>query len=210
VFATAPDQALHRYLVRRGGEVTGYMIYTHEPEASSVPYTFVLACRDLVWHDAESLAALLNLAAGHQVVGRGLTWPGPVEEPLAGFIGFEPVEVRQCVHWMSRIVDLGRALEFRGYPRPLEVELDLAVSDPWLPENELPVHVSVSDGQARVTPARGVPILVDVGALAAMYTGWWPARAAARAGRLHGATARQLEDLELLFSGPKPWMFDRF
>jgi hypothetical protein len=46
--------------------------------------------------------------------------------------------------------------------------------------------------------------------LSAIYTGWLPAREAARAGRLLDASARDVAALESIFAGPKPWLADMF
>jgi predicted acetyltransferase len=70
--------------------------------------------------------------------------------------------------------------------------------------------VELSGGTATVTPASAADCRLDAGTLAAIYTGWLSARDARRTGRLTGATDRDVEILQLIFSGPKPWLIDVF
>lgn len=210
VVGCAGDPPVYRWLVRRDGVVSGYAIYTQEPQLSGSSYAYSLVCRDLVWHDAEAARALLRAAGSHHGLGLTFSWPGPIEEPLYGFIDAEEIKVQDSAHWMTRLVDVRRALELRAYPPELEASVELVVVDGVLPDNQGPIRLQVSGGHARISHARDATMSVDVGALAAMYTGWWPAREAARAGRLVQATSEQIRTLEQIFSGPTPWMLDRF
>jgi predicted acetyltransferase len=196
------------HMVRRQGEVTGYIAYTQED--SDEPYRFSLACRDLVWTDAESLAALLRFVSEQAILGDRFIWTGPVAEPILNLLGLDVAQVIKCEHWMLRINDVRRALEERGYPSGIDTAVDLVVTDPALPHNEGSIRLEVSDGKGKIVPARNARARVDAGTLAALYSGWLPARDAVRVGRLQNASREDVDSLETIFRGPQPWMMDIF
>jgi len=207
------DQRVYRYEVRRDGVMAGYVVYTHEVDPSDVRYSVSLVCRDLVWQDAEAARALLGFVAAHRSRAINVTWPGTVEEPLSWVLGGQDIRVHDASRWMTRILDVGAALESRGYPESVEGAVELTVTDTVLAGNSCSARLEVSGGRCRVRSASangGRGAVMDVGALAAMYTGWLPAREAVRAGRLHNTSARDRSMLETMFSGPKPSMFELF
>ena len=65
-----------------------------------------------------------------------------------------------------------------------------------------------------LVPHRALPEAVahrlDVGALAALYTGWASTAMLARAGRLSGGGEAERAALDAAFAGPAPWMADSF
>jgi predicted acetyltransferase len=211
VLTGAEDRPLYRYLVRNeDGEVTGYVIYSHEPEPSGFDYSYSLVCQDLVWHDRESAQALLSFAGSHLVVGVNLSWAGSVEEPLAQLMHIQQPQIQQASSWMVRLLNVPKAIEGRGYPLSLNETIDLTVTDAALPTNAGSIRIEVCDGVAKVSPIDSAAAVVDVGALAAIYTGWLPARESVRMGGLKSASVAEVEILEKMFVSPRPWCMDRF
>ena len=217
---SAPQESdLFRYRVRRQGRTTGYVIYAQAPEPTDLPFQWVrgddnagyaLACRDLVWTDLDSARTLLGLIAAHRPLATAVTWTGPVDEPLAALLPEKVVKVDDSYLWMSRILDVRLALESRGYPRSLKVSFNLRVDDPILAANGGSFRIEVAGGRAQVSAARSARPRVGVGFLSAMFTGWTLARDAVRLGALTGATPGDVEKLEAIFAGPRPWMLDSF
>ena len=207
----AADRPLYQYIVKNAdGDVTGYVIYSQEPDQSGFDYSYSLACQDLVWHDYEAAQALLTFAASHLVVGVNLTWAGSVEEPLAQLMQIQQPQIQQSSWWMVRLLDVHKALEARGYPVSVNATIDLTITDASLPANVGSVRVDVCDGRAKVTPIDSAAAVLDAGALAAIYTGWLPARESVRIGRLKNASTSEVEVLEQMFVSPRPWCMDRF
>jgi len=205
------NRPVYQYLVRNEeGQVTGYIIYSQEPEQSGFDYSYSLNCQDLVWHDREAAHALLTFAASHLVVGVNLTWAGSIEEPLAQLMQIQQPQIQQSSWWMVRLLDVKKALQMRGYPTGLNTTVDLTVTDANLPANAGCIRVIVREGNATVVPIDSATAVVDVGALAAIYTGWLPARESVRMGRLQNASLAEIEGLEHMFASSRPWCLDRF
>jgi predicted acetyltransferase len=205
------DHPVHRYVVRNeAGVVTGYIIYAQSPEPSSFDYSYSLICQDLVWHDRDAAHALLNFAASHLVVGVNLSWAGPAEEPLGQLLRVQQPQIQQSYWWMVRLLNVKSALEMRGYSGASNATVDLTVTDPNLPENAGSFRIELRNGSANVIPISRASAVIDVGSLAAIYTGWLSARESVRVGGLQNASSTEVEALEKIFASPRPWCLDRF
>lgn len=200
----------YRYLVRRDGRVTGYVIYTQEPDEGFYGYAFSVLVRDIAWLDEHAGRALLAFLAANRPFGSHVTWVGPPEEPLAAFLRYEEMHGVQRFLWVMRLIDLPAALEGRGYPPTVTATVALDVSDVTLPENAGAWRLEVSGGAASLTRVPRARARIDIGTLASIASGWLPAREAARAGRLLDATPEEIAALELIFHGPKPWIAEAF
>ena len=109
---------------------------------------------------------------------------------------------------MSRLLDVPRALEARGYT-PVSGEAVVAVEDPQFPDNAGPFRIRAKGGWVRVERVDAeVKRPVPIGALSAMFTGYLRASDLARAGAIEGDGT--VEFLDELFSGPPPWTPDFF
>jgi predicted acetyltransferase len=208
VLQTPRDRRLHRHLVRRDGRVTGFLTYTQESTGLNHGMDFNVACRDLLWEDADTAAALLAFLRLNRPFGSYLHWFGPVHEPLTACLGYLPIEPLDMLPVMLRLLDVPAAIEARGYPRVLDLSVDLDVTDSLLPENCGALRISVCGGRATTTALQSAPASLDVATLAGLYTGWLRAADAARLGRLQGATPDDLERLDLLFAGSPAWIPD--
>ena len=210
----------YRYVARSGGEVCGYMVYTHEPSSGTLPYGFDLDCRDFYWDGPAALAALLDFVRGHAGMGQRLVWPGPPADPIELVLtGIAPTVTRRMAG-MFRLVDVPAALAARGYPEDVEAELRLWIEDDVLPANAGPIAVRIADGRARVRRpgARRLPGRAGIPGRpvgpSRRTSASWPrcspgssnADTAARAGLLPGVDADTRRTLRAAFAGPAPWM----
>ena len=186
------------------------MVFTQERADSPIPYFYSLGCRDLVWHDAETARTLLGFAASHRALATDLTWTGPVEDPVTFFLDEQDASAQWSMLWMARLIHVRNALEARGYPPGVEASVEFSVEDAVLATNSRAYRLQVSRGQARVESIDRARMKVDVGGLAAMYTSWLPAREAVRCGHLIDAGKQEVEILEAIFAGAKPWLADQF
>ncbi|HYN69408.1 MAG TPA: GNAT family N-acetyltransferase [Candidatus Eisenbacteria bacterium] len=219
------DQYLYRFLVRQGGEVRGALIYTIEKgPREDLPVAWVresealeVVARDLFWETPEAGRSLLAFAAGQRAMGTDLAWTGPAHDPLALLIPEHAPRFTSGYRWMGRVVHVAAALEARGYPAFLDATVELAVEDPWLPENAGVYRFRFADGRATVegpaaTAANGAgPIAtVTVGGLASLFTSYATTATLVATGLLRDADAATMATLDQAFAGPSPWMLDFF
>ena len=205
------------YRVREGRETTGYVLFTQRAEAGppskwapgDVEYNHVLACRDLVWLGDEALRALLALLASDRALGRAVHWVGPPNDPLLSCMPAGSPSISQSTPWMARILDVGVALSQRGFPEDLTASLTIRVHDPIGRKQSWRIEVVHGKGDAEPTTAEA-DAEIDVGAMTALFTGFWSPEDAVRAGRLTGVSGSDIHRLGTLFRGPQPWMIDLF
>lgn len=196
---------IYTFVVKRGSEIAAYVVYAQERIPGADPVLYHVAVRDLAWEDIAAAQALLGLLRHHLPRGQQLRWHGPRNDALPLILDVVP-EITGIIPWMLRLIDVPLALSQRGYSPALEATLDLTVNDGVIPENAGSWRVTASEGRGSVERIPAARLRVDIGTLAALYTGWLSAREARRLGRLHGATDREIALLELLFDGPPAWL----
>ncbi|MFL6238708.1 MAG: enhanced intracellular survival protein Eis [Actinomycetes bacterium] len=213
------NQYLYRYLVRDPeGVVRGYAVYTHEPEPGHFPDNWrpgdepviALAMRDFMWETPGAAAALLNLAAGHWSVGTNVYWSGPAADPLLTFFPDRLPVIASSYTWMARLSDVEGALLARGYSPSLDLAVDFAVTDATLPGNAGAYRLEVVAGKPTVERIAAAATVVDVRALAAMYTSSMSPYDAIRTGLMTAPVAADVEALAAAFAGPAPWVVEFF
>jgi len=203
------DRPTFRYVARKAGEVTGYVVFGQEPDPHAVmPYSSAVNCLDLVWGDAAAAGALLAFLGAQGPLVSAILWSGPPNDPLGVALNAAPLRVAETMPSMLRLIDVEKALAGRGYPDGPTVEVTFGVRDPSLPANNGAYHLVVEDGAASVTPVASAACTIDVRGLAAMYSGYLSAAAVARLGLIDGPAAEVLDPLDRAFAGPPPWMVE--
>jgi predicted acetyltransferase len=167
-----------------------------------------LALSDFVATTPEAAKRLLTLCADHRSTVKALSFYGGLAEPALLLLPERVFHIELSEHWMLRVNDVARALTARGYPE-LDARLDFEIRDDVLPENAGRYRVEFAGGRASVTPGGDGNVRLDVGALAALYSGFMSPFELQRYGRL-SAAARELTWLLALFAGPPPTMPDFF
>jgi len=199
------SDAARGYLVRgASGDLEGYVYLTHRGSEADRQ----LVVTDFAARTPFALRRLVRLVADHQTTIPTTILHGAAIDPLLFALPEVAWRVELADHWMLRIVDLERALSGRGYPA-CERTLDLAVTDPHLPENAGSFRLEVAGGVGRVARGGQGSVRLDVRGLAALYTGFLTPDDLARAGMLE-ADAASLAVLRELFLGPSPAMPDFF
>ena len=198
----------HGVVVRSAAGLEGYAFLGHGPASEEQRHSLRLT--DFVSVSASATRCLLDFLACHRSVAQAARWFGGATDQRLLLLPDKIYKVTVDAYWMSRIIDVARALELRGYPADLECELELTVDDELLPENTGSYRLSISRGAASVTRvARAGGARLDVRALSALYTGFLPPRELARAGVLE-SDERSLSMLGSIFGGAAPALSDYF
>ena len=134
------------------------------------------------------------------------------QDPLHWLIREKLEERSTTTEWMFRVLDVGEALERRGYPPVVSAETVLRVDDPALPGNSGTWGLRVSEGAGTATRLEDdggrVPVLGPRG-LACLYAGQ-PTSALRRAGLLVGGDPAEDHVLDAAFAGPAAYLLDFF
>jgi len=219
VFGQVDDsQYLYRYRVVEDGRTTGYVVYTLKPEDRPdfpsqwypEPECLAVVTRDLFWETEAAGRSLLGFLAGQRTVGTNIYWSGPPNDPVGAFVPEHLPQTQSAYQWMNRLVHVDNALEARGYAPDLRLDLSFEVVDDVVPGNAGGYRVVIEGGRARVERMDSASLRVTVGALAAIYTGWWSPATAAAAGHITGAGDRELATLGAAFAGSQPWLNEFF
>lgn len=197
------DEAVTRVAVCFDGKPEGYVVLKQK-----------IADRTLVISDLASISRrawlrIHQLILDHRSVASRVVWPGPpLADPLASLCREQRCERLDSLEWMLRIVHLRTALAERGYP-PLHAELHFEITDELLPGNAGRWVLMIRGGSATVQPGGTGRIHTDIRALSALYSGYMTPTQLQSLDLMHGPS-EDLARAALAFSGPIPWMSERF
>ncbi len=156
--------------------------------------------------------SLLALAAGFASLEATVNWKGPEPEPLALLLREQDLRQLRQQRWMLRVVDVPTAFSARGYPARLVGRLTLRVEDevcPWV-DGTWSIEVEQGEGKAARVAAEERAARTSAGGLAAIFAGYLEPRQLAQLGVVRGLTGDDLEFLEALHAGPRPWSADYY
>lgn len=171
-----------------------------------------LIVSDLAFTTPQSGRRLLAFLADFATMGEEVSFHGSPTHPLLALMPMQRYRVERHEYWMTRIADLSRAIEMRGYLPGVRTRFNLEVADAIIPENAGAWTIELDDGVARA--ARGgsdtLPTIhCDIRGLAPLYTGFvTPAQA-----RLLGwisADDHAVRAAMPMFPATTPWMIDMF
>ncbi len=154
--------------------------------------------------------SLLALAAGFASLDATVNWKGPEPEPLALLLREQDLHQVRQERWMLRVVDVPSAFSARGYPARLRGRLTVRVHDevcPWV-DGTWSVEVEQGEGKAARVAHEDRTARTTAGGLAALFAGYVEPRHLAELDLVRGLTDEDLEFLEALHAGPKPWSPD--
>jgi len=201
-------QNTYGYLVEQDGRVTGYVVYS-QVQGERIAHAHKLVLSDSVVLTPEAGRRLLAFLADHESMVESITWYGAPADPVLYLLGDQSWRHVDRLDWMLRVVDVGRALEARGYPPGITGEVHFDVSDDVLAQNNRRFVLEVAESRGHVREGGQGTIRIDVRGLAAVYTGHLTPL------ELKTTTLVDAADDDLLamarfFAGPSPWMSDRF
>jgi predicted acetyltransferase len=155
--------------------------------------------------------SLLTLAGGFSSLEASVHWKGPDPEPLALLLREQDIRQLRQDRWMARVVDVPGAFAARGYPSGLRGRITIAVSDdtcPWV-DGTWVIEVDGGEGKAvRVGDDAG-PRTTAAG-LAALFAGYHDPGDLAGLGVVRGLDQADVEFLQAMHAGPKPWSPDYY
>jgi predicted acetyltransferase len=155
--------------------------------------------------------SLLTLAAGFSSLAATVHWKGPDPEPLALLVAEQDIRQLRQDRWMARVVDVPGAFAARGYPSGLRGRITIAVSDdscPWV-DGTWTIEVDGGEGKA-VRVGDDASLRTTAAGLAALYAGYHDPRDLASLGVVGGLGPAEIEFLQALHAGPKPWSADYY
>jgi predicted acetyltransferase len=167
-----------------------------------------LHVRELFGVDRDVERALLRCVGHHHTVADDATVRLRSDDPLLFEIASLTRPDPRSEHFMTRLVDLPAAIAARRWPAT-SVTVALDVSDPRRRGNHGRFVLEVHDRAATLTRGGQGQVAIDIGALAALYTGFASVRGLAHAGRLR-ATDAEIVALVDAFNAPVPCMRDTF
>ncbi len=200
------DATPQTFVVEEEGEVSGYVFYTSQTNASDHQDLFL---SDIVARTPATARRLLTFLRDHRSLVDFVKWRGSPTDPLLLQAREQRHDIRIWDIWMLRVVDVRQALEMRGYPVGVQAEIHWDVSDSLCPENEGRFVLSVAGGRGTVQSGGEGRVPLDVRTLAPLYAGY----ASAQQLRTGGDLACGDEDaarIAAVFAGPQPWMQDGF
>ncbi len=187
--------------------------------AVAPPAKRALAVADLCLLSPRAVRLAQGFLAGYRAQVDRVSWRGGPDDPLALLAPDSGPRVDARDEWMLRILNVPMALESRGYPPGIAGELTLDVADSSIPGNSGRFRLRLSGGKAVVDrvprgadgggKAAGAVLSLSVAALATLYSGGRGPDILRRVGLLRGGDDA-MALAALIFSGPAPWMPDRF
>jgi predicted acetyltransferase len=156
--------------------------------------------------------SLLALVAGFASLEATVNWKGPEPEPLSLLLREQDIRQLRQLRWMLRVVDVPTAFSARGYPERLAGRFTVRVEDevcPWV-DGTWSIEVEQGEGKAARVAADDSAARTSAGGLAALFAGYIEPRQLAELGVVRGLTAGDVEFLEVLHAGPRPWSPDYY
>jgi predicted acetyltransferase len=158
----------------------------------------------------EGWRSLLVLVAGFASLDAIVNWKGPEPEPLSLLLREQDVHQVRQQRWMLRVVNVPTAFSARGYPSRLRGGLTVRVHDevcPWV-DGTWSIEVEQGEGKASRVADEPAAASTTAGGLAAIFAGYIDPGDLATLGLVHGLTAKDIEFLEAMHAGPRPWSPD--
>jgi predicted acetyltransferase len=155
--------------------------------------------------------SLLTLAAGFSSLEASVHWKGPDPEPLALLMAEQDIRQLRQDRWMARVVDVPGAFAARGYPSWLRGRITIGVSDdtcPWV-DGTWTIEVDGGEGKA-VRVGDDARVVTTAAGLAALFAGYHDPRDLATLGIVDGLDQADVEFLQAMHAGPKPWSPDYY
>ncbi len=199
------EDPIYSYLIGPQKKPDGYVIFQQKTAESG----YDLHVRDMVALSPATGRALWTFLARHSAQSKSIFWPGGAVEPLVWHLPEPDLRVAHSEGWMLRIVDVAGALDGRGYPANLNTELHLEISDDLFSDNSGRYVLEVSGGRGKTKRGGQGDLLLDIRALAPLYTGLLSPRHLLSLGSIKGSD-EAIATAEQTFSGPQPSMADGF
>ncbi len=195
----------YAYLIGKESQPEGYIIFSQRQEDNSN----LIVIQDWVLLTAAAIRRFWTFIADHRSQMEKVRWRHSTVDSLTLLLPEQKAKIHRSGRWMLRIIDVGKALEKRGYPQGLEAQLHLEVRDDLLAENNGKFVLTVANGRGEVTKGGKGELELEVNGLSPLYTGIFTPYQLQVTGQLQ-ATETALSIATQLFAGSSPWMPDFF
>lgn len=201
------------FVIDEGGRIEGVVALLMQPDPQDEAGRKKIFCTTLNAFTQRAAKRILAFLADYSSMGTDIVFYCGPTNPLLLLLP-EQRWHRQAVGevWMTRIVDVERALAQRGYPLGMSARIAIDVSDDLVEANNGVYTLEVSDGQSRVSrgPAGSIPtITIHVRDLVPIYSGLHSPVIMSRLGRCTGP-AEVLALAGSLFATGTPAMEEHF
>ena len=153
--------------------------------------------------------SLLALPGGFASLDATATWNGPEPEPLALLLREQDLRQARQFRWMARVLDVPSACSARGYPPAAQGSLTVEVADetcPWV-AGTWTIEVDGGEGKAASVTA-DARVRTTARGLSALFAGYLDPRDLAGLGLVEGLEPAEVELLQAIHAGPRPWSPD--
>ena len=200
-----PEETIYSYLIGSETLPEGYIIFTQQEDDHGLRITI----DDWALLTTAAIKRFWTFIADHRSLVNQVYWHSSPHDPLMLVLPEQTAKIDTRYYWMSRVIDVTKALEKRGYPVGIDGELHLEVNDDLIEANNGRFRLRVHQGQGEVTPGGNGDLQISIRGLASLYSGLYSPRQLQLAGYLK-ATNEALSVATLLFSGSEPWIPDMF
>ena len=153
--------------------------------------------------------SLLALPGGFASLDATVAWNGPEPEPLGLLLREQDLRQARQFRWMARVLDVPSAFSARGYPPAAQGSLTVEVADetcPWV-AGTWTIEVDGGEGKAARVSA-DARVRTTARGLSALFAGYLDPRDLAELGLVEGLEPAEVELLQAIHAGPRPWSPD--
>lgn len=201
-----PSGAIARaYGFGEPGNPEGYIIF-HQVRVNN---TSRLVVKDWVLLTPAAIQRFWSFLADHRSQIDQIFWRSSIADSLSVLLPEQSARLHETERWMLRIIDVGKALEKRGYSANLQAELHFDIQDDLFAENTGKFILTVANGKSEMTQGGNGNLKLNIRALSSLYSGLFTPYELKLMGQLE-ATDFALQTATQLFAGQLPWMSDFF
>ncbi|MCH2202323.1 MAG: GNAT family N-acetyltransferase [Fuerstiella sp.] len=200
------DKSVYRYLVGESDQPEGYLIFYYDADK---PGPFNICVRDMMAVSPGAARTIWAFLSSYRSVATSVSWNGPAVEPLLLLPAELKAEVVSHERWMLRLVDVRGALCARGYLPHVDAELHLEITDDIVSANNGRFILNVANGSATIRDGGRGDLKAHVRGLSPLFSGFLSPVLLRHMGHID-AGDQTVATATSIFSGPPPWMPDRF
>jgi len=211
-FEATPAQLLADYdgftvAVDQTGTIVGYARWNRGPgyDASGK-----LIVDDLIGLTPQATRTLLAMLGGWASVAPTVLIRLGAADPIWSLLARGDAKSESTQPWMLRVIDAPGAVAARGWPRHLNAEVDLELTDDVCPWHQGRYRLVLAGGNGRLEPGGDGTVRLTPRGLACWYAGVATPQQLRRSGFLTGGDTDTDELLRTATAGPAPTLHDYF
>jgi predicted acetyltransferase len=165
----------------------------------------------LIADDVDTARALWAVVGSGSSIAKTVHAYLSPDDPVVHLLGDGVLPDAQVNRWMFRCLEVAAALEGRGYPAGIEIDVPVVIDDAQVPDNCVAGRIQVGGGGGALVAGPPAAEAVRLGAngLAALYAGR-PTATLRAAGLLAGGSDEDDTMLDAAFAGRPAYMLDFF